>query len=101
MKYLTHFPKHKVELAKRLFKLFNEECFVSSLDPETPITWNVRLTKTAGLCAQKSRLANGQITRSSSIELSSKVISLLIMCNYIVNVIPVFALSRSSTLRTG
>ena len=99
MKYLTHFPKHKVELAKRLFKLFNEECFVSSLDPETPITWNVRLTKTAGLCAQKSRLANGQITRSSSIELSSKVI--FDHLHLQVNVMHAFALSRSSTLRTG
>jgi len=73
--YLKNFPKAKVELASRLYTLYNTQCFDSALPEEMEITWNVRLTKTAGLCySRRHRNRHNIEVRSSRIELSTKVI---------------------------
>jgi len=73
--YLKNFPKQKKELASRLFTLYNTQCFESALPEDMEISWNVRLTKTAGLCySKRHRNRHNIVTRSSRIELSSKVI---------------------------
>merc|ERR1719319_314776 len=74
-KYLTKFNNSKVELSKRLYQLYNTECFDSCLPNDFEISWNVRLTKTAGLCySRRYRDRHGIEVRSSRIELSTKVI---------------------------
>jgi len=73
--YLKNFPKQKKELASRLFSLYNTQCFESALPEDMEISWNVRLTKTAGLCySKRHRNRHNIVTRTSRIELSSKVI---------------------------
>jgi len=73
--YLKNFPKQKVELASRLYTLYNTECFGGALPEEMEITWNVRLTKTAGLCySRRHRNRHNIEVRSSRIELSTKVL---------------------------
>jgi len=73
--YLKNFPKAKVELASRLYTLYNTQCFDSALPEDMEITWNVRLTKTAGLCySRRHRNRHNIEVRSSRIELSTKVI---------------------------
>jgi len=74
-KYITKFSKSKEELSKRLYHLFNTECFDSCLPEDFEISWNVRLTKTAGLChSRRYRDRHGIEVRSSRIELSTKVV---------------------------
>ena len=72
--YLKNFKKSKEELAKRLYQMYNVQCFDSALPDDMEITWNVRLTKTAGLCYSKRHKKFNVETRSSRIELSTKVI---------------------------
>ena len=72
--YLKNFKKSKEELAKRLYQMYNVQCFDSALPEDMEITWNVRLTKTAGLCYSKRYKKFNVETRSSRIELSTKVI---------------------------
>merc|ERR1712025_1372335 len=60
--YLKNFPKAKVELASRLYTLYNTQCFDSALPEDMEITWNVRLTKTAGLCSPEGT-ETGTISR--------------------------------------
>ncbi len=79
MKYITHFEKHRDELARRLFNLFNEEVFALGIQTDTELVWKPRLTKTAGLChckRRKRRDAGGKETeeRYCFISLSSKVL---------------------------
>jgi len=73
--YLVNFKKKKEELGRRLYHLYNREIFEGCLPNDMEITWNVRLTKTAALCYSR-RYTNkmGIETRSSRIELSSKII---------------------------
>ena len=72
--YINNFKKSKEELAKQLYQMYNVECFDHALPDDMEISWNVRLTKTAGLCySQRHRKFNVE-TRSSRIELSTKVI---------------------------
>ncbi|TRY67449.1 hypothetical protein TCAL_03735 [Tigriopus californicus] len=73
-KYLTKFQTHRDELARKLYKLFNEQIFAMSLPTDMELMWSPRLLKTAGRCWQKSRLIRGDPHRFSSIELSSKVL---------------------------
>lgn len=74
-KYLTKFNNSKVELSQRLYQLFNTECFDSCLPQDFDISWNVRLTKTAGLChSRRYKDRHGIEVRSSRIELSTKVV---------------------------
>ena len=82
LKYVTHYSQHKEELALKLFRIFNREIFMDSLDPETKIVWDTRLLKTAGTCTQKRKLvrnsaAAGKVTeesRFSEIKLASKIL---------------------------
>ena len=76
LKYISDFKKKKEELSKRLYHLYNKEIFDGCLPADMEITWNVRLTKTAGLCYSKRYRNKFNIeARSSRIELSVKVIS--------------------------
>jgi len=73
--YVSNFKKKKEELGKRLYHLYNKEIFEGALPGDMEISWNVRLTKTAGLCYSKRYRNKFDVeTRSSRIELSSKVI---------------------------
>ena len=72
--YLKNFKKSKEELAKRLYQMYNDQIFNNALPDDMEITWNVRLTKTAGLCYSKRHRKFNIETRSSRIELSTKVI---------------------------
>ena len=72
--YVKQFKTSKAELAVRLYSLYNTEIFENALPDDMEITWNVRLTKTAGLCYSKRHRKYNIETRSSRIELSTKVI---------------------------
>ena len=73
--YLSNFSRHREELASILYKLFNTEIFNSMLPEAMSISWNVRLTKTAGRCYLKwYRNRNNIEVKSCRIELSTKVI---------------------------
>ena len=73
--YLSNFAKHKTELAKKLYQLYNTQIFSSVLPEDLVISWNVRLTKTAGICYSKRHRDRHNIeVRSSRIELSTKVL---------------------------
>jgi len=75
LQYVSNFKKKKEELAKRLYHLYNKQIFDGILPADMEITWNVRLTKTAGLCySRRYKNKFGIETRSSRIELSSKVL---------------------------
>ena len=54
--------------------MYNAECFDHALPDDMEISWNVRLTKTAGLCYSRRHKKFNVETRSSRIELSTKVI---------------------------
>ncbi len=76
MPYVNRYTANRDDLTHKLFRLFNEEIFCCSLDPNMPITWCPRLTKTAGLCYQKWKLSTDgkkEGVRTSSIKLSEKV----------------------------
>ena len=74
VKYIKNFKSTKTELAERLYQMYNVEIFENALPDDMQITWNVRLTKTAGLCYSKRHKKYNIETRSSRIELSTKVI---------------------------
>ena len=76
VKYVKNFSRHKEELLRRLFNLFNKEAFDGQLPVDTPLLWNARLTKSAGVCIQRKIRLNDDIEeqRISKIELSTKVI---------------------------
>ena len=71
-----------------LFHLFNTTAFDTNLPADMEITWNPRLTKTAGLCIQRrikltkksnssicsQRNAEPEEIRASKIDLSTKVL---------------------------
>ena len=54
-KYIKNFSKHRNELARILFDLYNEEVFAGGIQDGTEIVWKPRLRKTAGRCHQKKR----------------------------------------------
>jgi len=73
--YLNNFSKIKTDLARCLYTVYNDEVFEKALPEEMEITWNVRLTKTSGVCYSKRHRNRQNVeTRSSRIELSTKVI---------------------------
>ena len=74
VRYVKNFKTSKAELAVRLYHMYNIEIFENALPDDMEITWNVRLTKTAGLCYSKRHRKHNIETRSSRIELSTKVI---------------------------
>ena len=68
------FAKTRTELTRQLYELFNREIFGAALSPSMECKWNMRLTKTAGLCCSKIERKNDVETRTARIELSSKVV---------------------------
>lgn len=48
--YVRSFRKLRTELTLKLFTLFNQTIFQNQLPQDFSLTWNKRLTRTAGLC---------------------------------------------------
>ncbi|KAB7500296.1 Acidic repeat-containing protein, partial [Armadillidium nasatum] len=71
--FIKNFRKFKESLTIKLYKLFNGFIFDNQLPSFMDITWNPRLTKTAGYCFNELDESK-PMGRSSLIELSSKVI---------------------------
>ena len=73
VRFVKNYGKHKDELVKTLFCLYNSKAFNNQLPADMKITWNVNLRKTAGLCyylVDKSKPSG----RGARIELSTKVL---------------------------
>lgn len=68
--YRNNYKSKKIDLAIKLFKLYNEKVFDSKLT-EVPIKWNKKLLNTAGRCHNSRK--NG--VKQSSLELSDKVLT--------------------------
>ena len=71
------FRKRRDELTSRLFGLFNAGVFDGALPADLSVTWNARLTRTAGYCRHWSRrdaADAGAVRFESRIELSVKVV---------------------------
>lgn len=67
--YRENFKLKKQELADKLYKLYNDKVFDSRLD--VPVSWNKKLTNTAGRCNNSRRSGD----RKSTIDLSDKVLT--------------------------
>ncbi|KAM7357156.1 germ cell nuclear acidic peptidase isoform 2-T2 [Cochliomyia hominivorax] len=67
--YRENYRTKKEDLSKLLYDMYNEKLFKNKLD--VPITWNKKLSNTAGRCLNKKRMG----IRSSVIELSDKVLT--------------------------
>ncbi|XP_071452925.1 germ cell nuclear acidic protein-like [Hetaerina americana] len=73
--FVKNFKSKKTDLAQKLFEIFNADVFSSKLPHDLPIFWNNRLRKTAGYCYnRKVKNSEGGFTRTSRVELSSKII---------------------------
>jgi len=72
--YLKSFRKLRDELTQRLFRIFNREVFQDRLPHDFSITWNNRLTRTAGYCRHFTRREGVSTKFESKIELSVKVV---------------------------
>ena len=68
--YKRDFNKNRDKIIGELFQLFNKTVFSGQLPADMQITWNKRMTKTAGFCYYSKSLG----TRKCRIELSDKVI---------------------------
>ena len=87
-KYVKNYSRYKQHLVNLLFHLFNTKAFDTNLPADMEITWNPRLTKTAGLCIQRrikltkksdnssfsQRNTEIEEVRASKIDLSTKVL---------------------------
>ncbi|XP_046817725.1 acidic repeat-containing protein isoform X1 [Vespa crabro] len=74
-KYRQSYKKNKEELCKYLYKLYNENIFDKMLPENMIIQWNVRMREVAGYCYNSSYvIPQGGICRTSTIELSTKVL---------------------------
>lgn len=71
--YHKSFSKLKDNLVNLLYKLFNSKAFDMKLPEEMKITWNVRLTTTAGYCFYQMDRSKPS-GRGARIELSVKVV---------------------------
>ncbi|XP_067120654.1 germ cell nuclear acidic protein-like isoform X5 [Centruroides vittatus] len=69
--FRTNFKKTKDDLIKVLYKKYNDAVFSNKLPDDLSITWNTRMTKTAGFCYYH-QIAR---TRYAKIELSTKVLN--------------------------
>lgn len=67
--YRESYGKKKEDLANILYEMYNKQLFGNKLD--VPLTWNKKLSNTAGRCLNKKKLG----VRSSVIELSEKVLT--------------------------
>ncbi|KAJ3126566.1 hypothetical protein HK098_007395 [Nowakowskiella sp. JEL0407] len=66
--------KIREELSKILYIEYNQRIFGSKLPTDMVITWSNKLSSTAGRTHTKKQIMNGEITYSSWVELSTKVI---------------------------
>jgi len=74
--YKKNYKRNKEELARRLYNLYNKECFNYLLPADMKIDWNVKLTKTAGLCYTQRHTDRFNVeVRECRIELSNKVLT--------------------------
>lgn len=71
LKYRDNFQKNKIELTEKLWNLFNTNVFKFTEEQSIPITWNKKLTNTAGRCMTSKKFGK----RTARIELSDKVIT--------------------------
>jgi hypothetical protein len=71
---MKNFRKTRDELTNRLFQMFNKEIFNNFFHHDFSITWNGRLTRTAGYCRHFTKREKEMITFESRIELSVKVV---------------------------
>ncbi|KAA0203942.1 hypothetical protein HAZT_HAZT009297 [Hyalella azteca] len=71
--YMKNFNKNRQELTERLYKLFNSKIFENKLPDSMAITWNTRMTKTAGFCYYKVDRSKAS-GRNARVELSTKVV---------------------------
>ncbi|GAA57272.1 acidic repeat-containing protein [Clonorchis sinensis] len=76
--FVKRFKANRVELANRLFRIFNEKVFEKRLPDDLSVVWNTRLLRTAGQCKYLRReviprVGEKTITRIAQIELSPKV----------------------------
>ncbi|XP_073841060.1 uncharacterized protein [Musca autumnalis] len=67
--YRESYGKKKEDLANILYEMYNKQLFGNKLD--VPLTWNKKLSNTAGRCLNKKKLG----VRSCVIELSEKVLT--------------------------
>ncbi|XP_037810477.1 uncharacterized protein DDB_G0284459 [Lucilia sericata] len=67
--YRDNYRTKKEDLSKILYDMYNEKLFKNQLN--VPITWNKKLSNTAGRCLNKKKMG----IRSSVIELSDKVLT--------------------------
>ena len=88
LKYIRNYSRHKKDLVNILFHLFNSKAFESKLPTDMLVSWNARLTKTAGMCIQRrikitkrqdisyhsQNTPETDVVRASKIELSTKVL---------------------------
>jgi SprT-like family len=72
--YMKNFRKNRDELTTRLFQMFNKDIFNNYFHPNFSITWNSRLTRTAGYCRHFTKRESGTTIFESRIELSVKVV---------------------------
>lgn len=72
--FMKNFRKNRDELTTRLFQMFNKEIFNNHFHPDFSITWNSRLTRTAGYCRHFTKRESGITIFESRIELSVKVV---------------------------
>ncbi|XP_023291506.2 putative uncharacterized protein DDB_G0277255 [Lucilia cuprina] len=67
--YRDNYRNKKEDLSRILYDMYNEKLFKNQLN--VPITWNKKLSNTAGRCLNKKKMG----IRSSVIELSDKVLT--------------------------
>lgn len=73
LSYVKNFKKKREELVKKLYNFYNTHVFDHKLPSSMIITWNARLTKTAGYCYYQIN-GSSETRRGSRVELSTKVI---------------------------
>ncbi|XP_037032807.1 uncharacterized protein LOC119071854 [Bradysia coprophila] len=70
LQFRKNFKRHRTELVTRLMLIYNKYVFNNQLK-DVPVSWNKKMTKTAGVC--RSRKIAG--VRISRVELSEKVVT--------------------------
>ncbi|NXC48547.1 ACRC protein, partial [Penelope pileata] len=70
--HVKYFKKSKVELAQKLYSLYNSTIFEQKLPEKMVINWNKKMRKTAGYCVT-GQTKGPEAQRYARIELSEKV----------------------------
>nr|CAG4644698.1 EOG090X0464 [Leptodora kindtii] len=72
--FVKSFRKLRDDLTARLFEMFNVKVFNNQLARDFSLTWNKRLTRTAGKCRHVTKRTYGAVKFESNIKLSVKVV---------------------------